>query len=125
MYTSRHVTSLTICCNSASTKVVPNYSVGMNDKLIIGGFVLVVLVGVILSRLVTMDRDRRGLSAILVKLYGLLSVSGFALLLAISTAETNVKTAGFTLLGTVAGFLAGKDVPDELAKNAKGDAAAE
>jgi hypothetical protein len=85
----------------------------MADEFITAGFALLVVAGLLVSRRLTADTDKRGLSAILVKLYGLLSISAFGVLLATTSVESQVKTAGFTLLGTIAGFIAGKDVPDE------------
>jgi hypothetical protein len=95
-------------------RVVSNSSFfDMKDEYVVGGFGLLVLLGVILFRVITRDRDRRGLSSTLLKLYGLLSVGGFAVLLAVASTPPEVKASGFTLLGTVAGFLAGANVPDE------------
>jgi arginine exporter protein ArgO len=86
----------------------------MADKYLIAGYALVVALGVVLIRRLTSDRKKHGMSSILVKVYGLLSIGGFALLLATATnTESGVKTAGFTFLGTIAGFIAGKDAPDE------------
>ncbi|WP_338757952.1 hypothetical protein V7968_25095 [Nocardia vulneris] len=52
----------------------------------------------------------------LVKMYGLLSVAGFALLLATFEADTQVKTTTYTLLGIIAGYLAGARVDKEPAE---------
>jgi len=85
----------------------------MAKVIITGVIVVLVLAGVIIMRLVTRNRERRGISSSLVKLYGLLSVAGFALLLAWSDADAAVKAAGFTLFGTIAGFLAAANIQDE------------
>ncbi|HTQ19018.1 hypothetical protein [Mycobacterium sp.] len=65
----------------------------MAKVIITGVIVVLVLAGVIIMRLVTRNRERRGISSSLVKLYGLLSVAGFALLLAWSDADAAVKAA--------------------------------
>ncbi|AFU01435.1 hypothetical protein [Nocardia brasiliensis] len=88
----------------------------LTEVLVICGFVLVVLVGVVLARAITTDREKRGLSPTLVKMYGLLSVAGFALLLATLEVDTQVKTATYTLLGIIAGYLAGARVDKEPAE---------
>jgi hypothetical protein len=86
----------------------------MADKIIIAVVGLLVVVGVLVARKLTQDRNKRGLSNALVKLYGLLSISALGVLLASATnIQSPEKTAGITLLATIAGFIAGKDVPDE------------
>ncbi len=87
----------------------------MAKTIVAGVLVVIVLGGIIVMRLVTSQRGRRGLSSPLVKLYGLLSVAGFALMLAWSDADSAVKAGGYTLFGTIAGFLAGANIQsDEL-----------
>lgn len=79
------------------------------------------LTGIIVMRIATADRQRRGITSALVKLYGLLAVAGFALLLAWSGTNESVKASGFTLFGTIAGFLAGADIKGETSKDGVGD----
>jgi hypothetical protein len=83
------------------------------DKWMIGIFAVVLLVGIFLIRWLTWKRSHRGFSSSLVKLYGLLGVGGFAVMLAVTNVDAPVKTAGFTLLGTIAGFLSGASLPED------------
>jgi hypothetical protein len=77
-------------------------------------FALLCLAGIGILHWISRDREkRRWLSPTVIKLYGLVSVAGFAVILAGITADTGVKTAGFTVLGTIAGFLAGTNVPKD------------
>lgn len=85
----------------------------MAHIIIAGVLVVCVLGGVIVLRITTGQRSRRGLSSPLVKLYGLLSVAGFALMLAWSDADSAVQAGGFTLFGTIAGFLAGANIKSD------------
>ena len=85
----------------------------MAKTIVAGVLVVIVLGGIIVMRLVTSQRGRRGLSSPLVKLYGLLSVAGFALMLAWSDADSAVKAGGYTLFGTIAGFLAGANIQSD------------
>ncbi|MEV0545545.1 hypothetical protein AB0H98_01915 [Nocardia salmonicida] len=91
----------------------------LTEVLVICGFVTVVLLGIVLARALTTNRDRRGLSPTLVKMYGLVSVAGFALLLAVLEVDSEVKTATYTLLGIIAGYLAGARVDKESIENEK------
>jgi flagellar biosynthesis component FlhA len=95
----------------------------MTEAMVVCGFVALVLAGIIVARLCTKERTKRGLSPTLIKLYGLLSVGGFALLLAVVEAAAEVKTAGYTLFGIIAGYLAGARVSStgELAEDSKSD----
>jgi hypothetical protein len=57
------------------------------------------------------EKTERWTAHTLLKLYGLIGVAGFAVMLAAVRTDETVKTAGFTVLGTIAGFLAGKPDP--------------
>jgi len=75
-------------------------------------FGLVTLLGIIwILHRVSTEKADRWISHTLLKLYGLVSVAVFAVILAAVSADQTVKTAGFTVLGTIAGFLAGKPDP--------------
>lgn len=89
---------------------------------IVAVFALLTLVGIGTLHWMSRDRNKRWLSPTVIKLYGLITVAGFAVMLAESAAEASVKTAGFTVLGTIAGFLAGTSVPDEPSGTATGRA---
>jgi hypothetical protein len=67
------------------------------------------------------EKPDRWISHTLFKLYGLVSVAGFAVILAAVNADQTVKTASFTVLGTIAGFLAGKPDPPSSPETANPD----
>ncbi|GAB2661879.1 hypothetical protein [Nocardia goodfellowii] len=89
----------------------------LTEVLVICGFITVVLAGIVLARALTTNKNKRGLSPTLVKMYGLVSVAGFALLLAVLEIDVEVKTATYTLLGIIAGYLAGTRVDKEPANS--------
>jgi hypothetical protein len=74
---------------------------------IIAGFALLSLLGLGVMQWIHRSRQIRWVSPGLLKLYGLLALSSLAVMLAGLDADPTVKTAGFTVLGTIAGFLAG------------------
>lgn len=59
--------------------------------------------GLVIIRLLTTKR----LTVTFARLYGLIATAGLGVTLAALNADTDSKTAAFTLLGTVAGYLAG------------------
>lgn len=85
-------------------------SSSLTQMIVISVYAGAVLLVAVVVRLLTTDQDRRGLPSSFVKLYGLVSLAGFALLLVALDGGSDgkeIKTAAFTLLGIIAGYLAG------------------
>lgn len=63
-------------------------------------------------------RLRRGgqINTNFVVIYGLVTISTLGGTIAFAAVDESARTAVFTLLGTVAGYLAGRTVPDQGAK---------
>ncbi|MFB7874881.1 hypothetical protein ACFC06_06465 [Nocardia sp. NPDC056064] len=83
------------------------------ELLVICGFAAVVLGGIIAARVLTADRNKRGLSAAMLKMYGLLSVGTLGLVLTVLDIDLEAKTPAYTLLGLIAGYLAGVKIEAE------------
>lgn len=83
----------------------PHLLMGLIGAIV--GFVILILGFTVALRVITADENKRGLPPGFLKLYGLIILTGFALLLVVVPSDRDIKTAAFTLLGIIAGYLAG------------------
>ncbi|MFC4376916.1 hypothetical protein ACFO5K_22770 [Nocardia halotolerans] len=87
----------------------------LTQMIVIVSFAGAVLLLAVLMRVLTTNQRRRGLPAGFMKLYGFVALGGFALLLValdVEPEDQGIKIAAFTLLGIVAGYLAGSPDAD-------------
>lgn len=87
----------------AQAEVSPGRVTDMDELVAVLVFAGLVVFGLVLIRVFSSKK----ITVTFARLYGLLAVAALAVVLATTNALAESKTAAFTLLGTVAGYLAG------------------
>ncbi len=88
---------------TAQAEVNPGGATDMDELVAVLVFAGLVVLGLVLIRLFSSKK----ITVTFARLYGLLAIAALAVVLATTNALTESKSAAFTLLGTVAGYLAG------------------